>query len=116
MRVTLDCFSGRPNPVWELAPDVAEAIRTKISESDSTHDPADFGETQLGMRGYILNTSIDETPKKVDIYLVFYQGLFRGYIQGEYCGCYRVTKGLEDALKQQARDAGFGGVVDRHEE
>ena len=50
VKVTLDIFSGRPNPTWTLPSTVARGVRSKLTDLPITK-AHDFPET-LGYRGF----------------------------------------------------------------
>lgn len=58
MIVTLDVFSGRPNPSWRLSPQNAKAFLDRFANRTA----ADAGEVDnvLGYRGVIISASSDE--------------------------------------------------------
>jgi hypothetical protein len=68
MRVELDVFSGRPNPIWDLAPqEAAEFYRLFRDLPEGTVDgPAEQG---LGYRGFVV-TGLEE-PKGCSEIVVF---------------------------------------------
>lgn len=53
MRVELDIFSGRPNPVWELAELEASDLETRIGRATPSHGTVAL--PGLGYRGFILH-------------------------------------------------------------
>jgi hypothetical protein len=63
MRVTVDLFSGRPNPSFELDPDEAELVRRTIRSLPHGARPAE--PPALGFRGWILE---DASLGRVHVY------------------------------------------------
>lgn len=68
--VTLDMYSGRPNPSWELTESQAKALDGLLStqkEPTSIRAPASFG--RLGYRGLILTTIGEQSlPKALRVF------------------------------------------------
>jgi hypothetical protein len=60
MRVTLDTFSGRPNPSWVLSK--KDAKRLVDSVARKALPSVDSVESILGFRGYIISSDSDEEP------------------------------------------------------
>ncbi|KQS48110.1 MULTISPECIES: hypothetical protein [unclassified Sphingomonas] len=55
MRVELDIFSGRPNPVWELDAPGSTALVTRLA-SLSEHAPGAVELQGLGYRGFVFHS------------------------------------------------------------
>lgn len=55
MRVELDIFSGRPNPVWELDAPGSTALMTRLA-SLSEHAPLAVELPDLGYRGFVFHS------------------------------------------------------------
>ena len=59
VRVTLDIFSGRPNPVWELDDDAAAALLRQVEEARDIVGGINTGSGRLGFRGILLESDDD---------------------------------------------------------
>src|SRR5262245_24461262 len=57
MRVEVDVFSGRPNPVWDLTPDEADAVRRILAALPAAPEVAASGYDGLGYRGFRVEDS-----------------------------------------------------------
>ncbi len=69
--VTLDVFSGRPNPTWALTKEPTLLFLNKISEiKPTTENIQSYPEKILGYRGFIVDqtTNKDLTSKRFEIY------------------------------------------------
>jgi hypothetical protein len=69
--VTLDVFSGRPNPTWTLTKEQTLLFLNKISEiKPTTENIQSYPEKILGYRGFIVDqiTNKDLTSKRFEIY------------------------------------------------
>jgi hypothetical protein len=101
--VELDLFSGRPNPRWTLAGRRVDELRDRVrglSPGDSKEIPG------LGYRGFVL--AADRNHDRVRA--------FDGTIRVERADrteVLRDDRGLEELLVTQARDLGFGDVLER---
>ena len=101
MEVELDVFSGRPNPSWSLSPAEEEELLFRLSDlppTDSVPDPVD-----LGFRGF----RIVGPARKIWV--------FGGTVTiSDDAGTRALadTSGMERWLATQARDHGYGSVVD----
>lgn len=58
MNITLDIFSGLPNPSWTLSTEDANKLVSRLA--GKALSPADAGSGVLGFRGYIISTSSDD--------------------------------------------------------
>lgn len=101
MEVELDVFSGRPNPSWSLSPAEEKELLRRLSglpPTDSLPTPAD-----LGFRGF----RIVEPGRELRV--------FGGTVTiSDNAGTRSLadTSGMERWLAEQARDHGYGSVVD----
>ena len=69
--VTLDVFSGRPNPTWTLTKEQGLLFLNNISElKPTTENIQSYPEKILGYRGFIVDqiTNKDLTSKRFEIY------------------------------------------------
>lgn len=71
LQVTLDIFSGRPNPSWSLDPTEAEAILKEIAHHRGVVTAVDSGYQGLGYRGIILETLADDIPTRYGLPPIF---------------------------------------------
>lgn len=107
--VTLEVFSGRPNPSWALSPDeVRELTRRLQGLPPSRQSPA---EGDLGYRGFrILNNS---SAAGVPSEIVFTKGVVT--VRDENgTRHYTDAGGIESWLVEQARRRGYGALVEGH--
>lgn len=66
VRVTIDIFSGRPNPVWTLDGPLAKEVLRQISAEPGVISPADQDRGVLGFRGLLLEIEgEDQLPWKI---------------------------------------------------
>ena len=66
VRVTIDIFSGRPNPVWILDEPLAREVLRQISAEPGVISPADQDRGVLGFRGLLLEIEgEDQLPWKI---------------------------------------------------
>ena len=66
VRVTIDIFSGRPNPVWILDEPLAKEVLRQISAEPGVISPADQDRGVLGFRGLLLEIEgEDKLPWKI---------------------------------------------------
>ena len=59
MRITIDMFSGRPNPTWLLVGDELESFRAELTRAIHATE-ARTGPVRLGFRGVILEATGEE--------------------------------------------------------
>ncbi|SHE67960.1 hypothetical protein [Streptoalloteichus hindustanus] len=106
MRVELDAFSGRPNPVWEAtAPESAELLsllRRLRTSADPVEPPG------LGYRGFLLaglGAPVRGLPPSLRV--------GAGVVQAADApgSAFRDDQGLEALLVAQATAHGFGELV-----
>ena len=106
MTVELDVYSGRPNPTWSLSPAEAEQMAGLLKDLPRAPAAAPEG---LGYRGFVLRTSdpagTGSENLRVSDGVVSIQ-------QGNRVEHFVDAHGVEERLLQQARDHGFGGVLD----
>src|SRR5216684_2250826 len=100
VEVELDAFSGLPNPKWELPPDKASALLSKIASlsEEITEAPA----PGLGYRGFVLRSG--ERSYRV------YRGRVTMNEHGVSRTC-RDTANIEAELATEARQRGYKAVV-----
>ena len=102
IEVQLDIFSGRPNPRWTVSGEAADRLWGLVERSELTEpqEPPD-----LGYRGFLLLTVV-EAIRAFDSTLAIQSS------RGEKPEYFRDTGGIEDLLLAQARDLGYGEVID----
>jgi hypothetical protein len=76
MRVTLDIFSGRPNPSWVL--DSANARRVAGRFSATAGEAVGGGVSILGYRGFVISAEADDEPSSLGLPHTFRVELPRG--------------------------------------
>jgi hypothetical protein len=99
--VELDAFSGRPNPTWTLAPQLARTVRDALSDSRSEAPPLAVP-GNLGYRGFIVRHDGQEVR------------VYKGRILFNDAGRARTVfdaEGVEALLAADARQRGFADVV-----
>lgn len=103
--LTLQIFSGRPNPVWKLsAAERTELMKRLDALPPGTQAVSDGG---LGYSGFLLTI----TPDGQSTYQVLvFQGLVS--IESDSLKDYRDIHGLEKWLLQLAADKGYEGIGD----
>jgi hypothetical protein len=62
VRVTLDVFSGRPNPSWELSNCQARELQARLG--DKTQSPVRLTPPKLGFRGLIVTSRTDDVAHR----------------------------------------------------
>lgn len=67
LQVTVDAFSGRPNPSWTLAGSEAQELLTEVSRNRDAVTDIATGYSGLGFRGVILETLSDELIADFDM-------------------------------------------------
>jgi hypothetical protein len=70
-KVTLDIFSGLPNPVWELDEESAQAIFKELRSNERLVIDVNKGFQGLGYRGFIIEFESSEIAKKYQLPQVF---------------------------------------------
>lgn len=98
--VELNIFSGRPNPRWTLAGEpLAEIVRRVRMGTTTEANPP----THLGYRGFVLRAGDEQAI------------VFGGTIHVRTADAIEVRRddaGLEELLLAQARDHGYGDVIE----
>jgi hypothetical protein len=100
--VELDLFSGRPNPHWTLAGHRVDEVRERsrgLAPGESKEIPG------LGYRGFVLTADRDSDRVRA------FEGMIR-VERRERTEVLRDERGLEEWLIAQARDLGFGDVLE----
>jgi hypothetical protein len=109
MLVTLEVFSGRPNPSWSLSADEEQELTRRLQGLPPSGASSAAGD--LGYRGFriVNNSRRAQLPSEV----VVTQGVVtvrddRGSRH------YTDVNGIESWLVEQARQRGYGALVDGH--
>ena len=63
MRVTLDVFSGRPNPSWELSSWDIRVLQARVA--DKALSPAPITHPTLGFRGLVVSLQTDDIDRRL---------------------------------------------------
>lgn len=71
LQVTLDVFSGRPNPSWILDDEEAKEVLKEISNNRGIVDETDSGYQGLGYRGISLELLTDEAVEMYNVPSLF---------------------------------------------
>jgi hypothetical protein len=109
MLVTLEVFSGRPNPSWTLSTDEEQELARRLQGLSPS--VASLAEGDLGYRGFrIVNSSRRaQLPSEV----VVTKGVVAVRNDRE-TRHYTDANGIESWLLEQARRRGYGALVDGH--
>jgi hypothetical protein len=107
VEVMLDIFSGRPNPRWTLSDQQVNDLQARLRalpESTPVMPPG------LGYRGFIVTNPANDPrlPGRI--------GAFASVItstNAQATSYYRDANNIEEWLIGQARERGFGDVIDR---
>jgi hypothetical protein len=108
LRVTLDVFSGRPNPSWELSAQEASELARRITGLTPINQSP--GEGGLGYRGLIISNpgKVAGFPPQMSI--------FNGIIsisRNRHTTHYHDTNNVERWLIEQARKHGYADLLDQ---
>ena len=107
IKVSLEIFSGRPNPVWQLTADECTAVMRLLEALPETSPAENTG--GLGYSGFLLSVTPEEAGAKV-----YQVHVFQKIITVDSAGrkFYRDEHGLEKWLLQQASAKGYGAITD----
>jgi hypothetical protein len=100
--VTLDVFSGRPNPSWALSTVEAEQLERRLEGLPRRHQPPPPG--GLGYRGFTIARS-QSLPE-----VAVANGVVT--IRGQPDSHFDDVHGVEGWLREQARAKGHGPLVE----
>lgn len=75
LRVTIDAFSGLPNPSWVVTGTEANELLKEISQDRATVADVDAGFTGLGFRGVIIEQLADDVAQTYDLPATFKIGV-----------------------------------------
>jgi hypothetical protein len=106
MHVTLDVFSGRPNPSWSLSADEQQELVRRLQGLPSVDGPSPEGD--LGYRGFRLVSSAPKSALPSE--LVVTKGMVTIRDNGA-TRHYLDANGIESWLLDQARRRGYGALV-----
>jgi hypothetical protein len=107
VEVMLDIFSGRPNPRWTLSDEQVNDLQARLRVLP---EAMPFTPPGLGYRGFIV-TNPDNDPR-----LPRRIGAFASVItitNAQATNYYQDANNIEEWLIDQARESGFGDVIDR---
>jgi hypothetical protein len=71
LQITVDIFSGRPNPTWVVEADEATKLLQEISRNQSAIAAVHEGYQGLGYRGLVVETLSDNIGSKYDLPAIF---------------------------------------------
>jgi hypothetical protein len=102
IEIQLDIFSGRPNPTWTVAGETADRLWSLLRDLEPAppQEPPD-----LGYRGFLL-VAPPQTVRAYNGTLAFLP------TREERPTYYRDSGGIEETLLDQARELGYGQVID----
>jgi len=100
VEVQLDVFSGRQNPRWTLSADRARELQALLQGLEPTERREPPG---LGYRGFVL-TARDGTLRAFESVL--------SITFDDRTAYFRDVRGLEELLLVQARDHGYGDLIE----
>ncbi|MGH7140684.1 MAG: hypothetical protein ACREHD_33545 [Pirellulales bacterium] len=107
MKVTLDIFSGRPNPTWTMRPEHEnELARRLVSLPPAQQLP---GGDDLGYRGFIITNQTGARGLPAEI------RISNGLVAAKGAAgvsVFRDVSGLEQWLAEQAREEGLGSLLE----
>ena len=105
MRVEIDVYSGRPNPEFQLSEPLSRELARMLQDLPASDHAAPEG--GLGYRGFVISeTAGSGLPARLRV--------FDGFVINEDAQPAKTfvdSKGAEAWLKQQARQAGYGTLV-----
>lgn len=67
LQITVDMFSGRPNPTWVVDADQARALLQDIAQNQSAIGDVSAGYQGLGYRGVIVEALIDNVASNLNL-------------------------------------------------
>lgn len=105
--VSLEIFSGRPNPAWQLTADECTQVTRLLETLPETSVTENIG--GLGYSGFLLTV----TPQQAGS-LYYHVHVFQKIITIDLAGrkFYRDVHGLEKWLLKQASGKGYGAITD----
>ncbi len=107
MRVTLDVFSGRSNPAWDLSAAERGELAARLAGLPPADEPP--AADGLGYRGFVISNPSGEGGLPTEIRVCGGRVSVRG-AGGEYHAL--DAAGLEPWLTEQARREGHGDLVE----
>lgn len=106
MEVTLDVFSGRPNPSWTLSPEEAEELAGKLEDLPPSDRSA--AADDLGYRGFVVTGLQDPTGSPSQVHVVGGIVTVRSDVGAR---SYVDAGEIERWLGEQARRRGYGELL-----
>src|SRR5712692_5893943 len=107
VEVTLHIFAGRPDPKWPLSAEQVAGLKEKLPDQSPPAQPRT--PPGLGYRG-IRITNVDRVPDIPDR-VIAYRGVL-AVTTGKQTSYRGDVKRLEEWLLNQARELGYGRIVD----
>jgi hypothetical protein len=109
MLVTLEVFSGRPNPSWTLSADEEQELTRRLRGLPPSGESPAAGD--LGYRGFriVNNSNRAQLPSEV----VVTKGVV-SVRDDRGTRHYTDVNGIESWLVEQARQRGYGALIEAH--
>jgi len=106
-KVTMDVFSGRENPEWDMSADEFSVFLDKYKRTQFHSNAREMDVPDLGYRGFYVSYLDDvcgEVPKT--------EHIFDGCVSfRNRDGLYTSDNGLEEWLFEKATEKGYGDIV-----
>jgi len=109
--VTLSIFSGNPDPVLNLSQDVQDDIAARLARSVGQQAAAYAEPPGLGYRGFVVTNS--GGVANVPSLSVVYGGTVAVVAESGETATWSDSEGIEQQLLQQARELGYGTILDQ---
>jgi hypothetical protein len=107
IEVELDIFSGEPNPKWELLEEQIEELEAKLRVFFASTKPQT--PPPLGYRGFFI-TNFDRNPM-IPEQIHAYNGVLT-IMDKARADCWKDESKIEEWLISQARELGYGKIID----
>lgn len=107
IEVVLDIFSGRPNPKWTLSEKQINELREKLVNLPPSQPVIPVG---LGYRGVVVTNlpKNREIPNQIRVY-----NSILAVIEMGKTTYYKDVNNIEEWLLNQAREMGYGDVIEK---
>src|SRR5689334_10255762 len=106
LQITVDMFSGRPNPTWLIEGDEARNLLQEIAQNQAAIAAVHEGYQGLGYRGLVIETLIDNIATKYDL-----PAMFRIAHSGQAKGLEIADRIFSSMLKGRVLDEGLHTLV-----